>query len=151
MDAVPDVIQMPIDIDKRLVKVWNVDLVNGNTIKAATIEQGPRQSSMCEGCPAPCCKGILMPVLTEREFLDRKFESRFTDVPDWLKEMVPNATHIVTLNVTDNGCPYHDSITGLCTVWSDCPDSCRAYDCRVDDRPEIKEFAKKREKEWLEQ
>ena len=136
--------------DRRLVKVWNVDLVNGNKIKAATIEQGPREPSMCEGCSAPCCKGMFLPVLTEKEFLNKKFKSRFTEVPDWLREKVPDATHLVTLNITEEGCPYHDSVNNLCMVWPDCPDSCKAYDCRGDNRPEIKKFAERREKEWQE-
>lgn len=134
-------------MDKKLVKVWNVNLVNGKKIKAATIEQGPRQPSMCKGCSSPCCKGMFSPVLTEEEFLSRKFDSRFTLVPDWLKEKVPNATHIVTLNVTEKGCPYHKN--NICTIFPNCPKSCLSYDCRGDKR--LKKFAEAREKTWQEQ
>lgn len=133
--------------DKRLVRVWNVDLVNGSKIKAATIEQGPREESMCEGCSAPCCKGMFLPVLTQDEFLNKKFKSKFTIVPDWLRERVPNATHLVTLNITEKGCPYHKN--DLCSVWDDPPKSCLSYDCRGDDRYFIKAFAEERMKNWL--
>lgn len=135
------------NLDKRLVRVWNVELLNGAKIKAATIEQAERKPSMCSGCSAPCCKGILSPVLNQEEFLSKKFDSKFTVVPDWLREKVPSATHIVTLNVTDEGCPYHKD--DLCTVWDDPPKSCLAYDCREDERPFIKCFAKEREENWL--
>lgn len=137
--------------DKHLVKVWNIEIaVNGDKLKVATIEQPPRKPSMCDGCSAPCCRGILYPVLNEDEFLNRKFTMQYMTPPEWLSKDVPNATHIATLAVDPHeGCPYYKD--GLCSVWPNPPASCRAYDCREDDRKEIKEFAKNREKTWQEQ
>jgi len=135
-------------MNKQLVRVWNVN-TNGRTIRAATIEQGPKQESMCEGCPAPCCKGIFQPILNQEEFLSKKFKTIFIPVPDWLKERVPRADYLIVLATGNRGCcPYHDLTTNKCTIWPNCPKSCLAYDCRGDTRPEIKEFVKQREKEW---
>jgi len=134
--------------DKHLVQVWNITIAaNGDKLKVATIEQGPRQPSMCEGCEAPCCKGSLFPVMNRDEFLNRKFKMHYIDTPDWLKEKTGRPTHLATLAVDPHkGCPYH--IDGKCSVWPNPPASCLSYDCRGDDRVEIAEFAKKREAEW---
>lgn len=133
---------------KQLVRVWNVPLKNGSMIKAVTIEQGARKKSMCEDCPSPCCKGMFYPILTQEEFLNRKFKTTFLPIPQWLKKKVPRAQYIVTLAMTERGCPYHDFLTNKCLLWPNCPQSCLSYDCRDDFRPEIKDFVKRRQKEW---
>jgi len=134
---------------KQLVRVWNVTLKNGKKIRAATIEQGPRQPSMCEGCPAPCCRGIFQPILNQEEFLSKKFKHTFIPVPDWLKKRVPRAEYLVTLRVADVKCEYFDLRIGKCSVFPDCPKACLSYDCRED--PRLRKFVKEREKQWREQ
>lgn len=133
-------------MNKQLVRVWNVNLADGRKVRAATIEQGPRQPSMCDGCPAPCCRGIFQPILTSAEFLERKFRHTFIPAPDWLKERVPRAQYLVTLRVDEKQCEYFDLATGMCSIYPNCPKSCMAYDCRED--PRLEKFAKEREKEW---
>lgn len=143
---------MNTDKDRNLVKVRPVTLnPSGQVIRVATIEQVDRRESMCAGCPAPCCKGIFQPVLNEEEFLSRKFSMDFIPSPDWLTERVEGADYLAVLKVTEKGCIYHDHETNLCTVWPECPKACLAYDCRMDDRPEIAEFAKERMKTWQDQ
>lgn len=143
---------MNTDKDRNLVKVRPVTLhPTGQVIRVATIEQVDRRESMCAGCPAPCCKGIFQPVLNEEEFLSRKFAMDFIPSPDWLTERVEGADYLAVLKVEEKGCIYHDHETNLCTVWPECPKACLAYDCRMDDRPEIAEFAKERMKTWQDQ
>lgn len=150
---------MEVVVDKRLVQVWNVSLTDGRKIRAATIEQGPRKPSMCQGCPAPCCQGIFRPILNSEEFLSKKFPTMYMDVPDWLKDKVPRAQKVAVLafskpkprelaKSSEPYCDYFDPISHKCTIFPNCPKGCLAYDCREDNRPEIQEFAEKREKEW---
>jgi len=114
-------------IIEQIVRVWNVPLKVGRIIKVATIEQAGRKKSLCKGCESPCCKGILLPILNEHEFLSRKFKFAYTPIPDWMKEQVPNAQFLATLAVhPGKGCPYHDWKTNRCTAWPDCPKSCKA-------------------------
>ena len=137
--------------DRNLVKVRPVTLhPSGKVIRVATIEQHDKRKSMCAGCSAPCCKGILQPVLNEEEFISRKFQMDFIPSPLWLREKVEGADYLAVLKVTEKGCVYHDRKTNLCTLWPDCPKACLAYDCRMDDRPEIIDFAKEREEIWQE-
>jgi len=136
-------------MDKQLVQVWNVTLNNGKKVRAATIEQNPRKSSMCDGCSAPCCKGMFRPILNQDEFLSKKFPTTFISVPKWLKKKVSRAQYLACLAFTKNpGCQYLDLETNKCTIWPNCPKGCLSYDCREDTRPKIREFAKKRMKEW---
>lgn len=138
--------------DRNLVQVRPITIEpSGKVIRVATIEQHDRRESMCAGCSAPCCKGILQPVMTREEFDSRKFQMDFIPSPDWLKERVEGADYLAVLKVRETGCVYHDHETNLCTVWPDCPKACLAYDCRMDDRPEIAEFAKERMKTWQDQ
>lgn len=139
------------ETDVKLVRVWNVTLTNGKKIRAATIEQGPRKSSMCEGCSAPCCKGMFDPILNQEEFLSRKFKFKYVPAPPWLKERVPRADYLVTLAVTENGCPYQHPVTNRCLLWPNPPKACLSYDCRNDTRSEIRKFVKRRKKEWVQQ
>lgn len=132
-----------------LVRVWNVDLTDGGKARVATIEQGPRKPGMCEGCSAPCCQGIFRPILTQEEFLSKKYPTMFIDVPEWLNEKVPRAEKVAVLAFTNGShCNYFDPISSKCTIWPDCPKGCLTYDCREDTRPEIREFVKRRLKEW---
>ena len=137
---------------KNLVRVRPVTFVSyGITLRVATIEQVDRRESMCAGCPAPCCKGMFQPVLTSEEFDSKKYQMDFIPSPDWLKEQVEGADFLAVLKVEEGGCVYHDHETNLCTIWPDCPKACLAYDCRLDDRPEIAEFAEERIKIWQDQ
>jgi len=137
--------------DLRLVKIWKVNTTKG-IVKVVTIEQGPRKPSLCEGCSAPCCKGMFRPILTEEEFLTKKFPTTFLKIPNWLKEKVPNAEYIACLAFTKNPyCQYFDPINCKCKIFPNCPKACLAYDCREDPRPEMKEFVKKMMKKWSQQ
>lgn len=139
------------DVDKKLVRVWNVNLTSGKKVKVATIEQGPRKPSLCEGCLAPCCQGMFRPILTSEEFLSKKFPTKFVEVPGWLKEKVPQTNYVAVLAFTRSSCcNYFDPISSKCSIFPNCPKACLSYDCREDTRPEIKEFVKKREQEWVE-
>jgi Fe-S-cluster containining protein len=133
-------------IAKHLVRVWNVTLVNKKKIKVATIEQGPKKKSMCEGCSAPCCQGMFLPILIKDEFLNRKFPIAYTVPEPWFQQQVPTAQFLATLALTGKGCPYFDSKTHKCKVFPNCPKACLAYDCREDVRPKIAKFAKLRER-----
>ena len=132
------------------VSIWKVNRkADGMTIRVATIEQGERKESMCKGCSAPCCKGILQPVMNAEEFLSRAFPMEFIPVPDWLREHIGNkADFLAVLRVTDRGCPFHNSIINSCTIWPNCPKSCKAYDCREDTRDSIRFFAAERMAKW---
>lgn len=137
------------EVFTRLVKVWNLLMKDGSILKAATIEQGPRKPSMCEGCSAPCCKGIFRPILNSEEFESKRFPIAFNEVPLFIKVQAPQVQKLIVLKVDPKkGCPYLDRQTNKCTIWPNCPKSCLAYDCREDIRPEIRAFAKKREKVW---
>jgi Fe-S-cluster containining protein len=130
------------------VKTWNVEQTDGKKVRVATIEQGLRKPSMCEGCSAPCCRGLFRPILDEEEFLSKKFPTMFIDVPKWLKEKAPRAEKIAVLAFTENKhCNYFNPVSARCTVWPECPKGCLAYDCREDTRPEIRKFARERIKE----
>ena len=137
------------DDGKRLVRVWNVSLINGKKIRVATIERGERQAEeMCRGCYAPCCRGKLYPVLNSEEFLNRKFPFHYMKTHHWIKKQVPRADYLVTLAVSDDGCPFFDKENLKCKLWPNPPQACLSYSCRNDDRPEFKEFFEKREKQW---
>lgn len=139
--------------DLRLVRIWNLLMHDGRTVKVATIEQGERKPSMCEGCSAPCCRGIFKPILTSEELLTRKYKTKFIPVPIYIAAQLAmagkHADYLAVLDVPDNApCPYFDIKTNKCKLWPNPPKACLAYDCREDDRPEIREFVKKREKWW---
>lgn len=135
-------------VERFLVKVWNLT-IEGEEVKVATVEQGPRKPSMCHLCSAPCCKGFLHPVLTGEELFSRKFPTEFILTPAWLKKEVPNAEKIATLAVDkETGCPYLKD--NKCTIWPNCPKGCLSYDCREDTRPEIKSFVDEMEIIWQE-
>ena len=135
--------------DKQLVRVWNVNTNDRGRVKIATIEQGERKPSMCEGCSAPCCQGFLRPILTAEEFLEKKFPTTLVAPEEWLKKKVPRAQYMATLAFTNGKCPYFDTQTHKCTIWPNCPNGCLSYDCREDTRPRIREFARQRMKECL--
>ena len=132
---------------KRLVRVWNVNPISGGTVKVATIEQGERKPSMCEGCSAPCCQGFLRPILTSEEFLSKRFPATLTQPEDWLKKKVPRTEYVAALAFKNGACPYFDATSCKCTIFPNCPKACLAYDCREDTREGIRQFAEKREKE----
>lgn len=143
--------QEPPDNDKRLVRVWNVNPIGGGEVRVATIEQGPRKPSLCEGCSAPCCRGLFRPILDQEEFLSKKFPTMFIDTPKWLRRKVPRAGKVAVLAFTENShCNYFDPASAKCKAWPNPPKGCLAYDCRADSRPEIKRFAEERMKTWQE-
>ncbi len=116
------------------VRVWNVPQKNGSICRVATIEQKGRSDAKCEGCDAPCCRGFLHPVLTEEEFLGKKFEADFSEVPEWIKSQVPRAEYVATLKMGNDGCNYYDWDTHKCKIYPNCPSACLSYSCREDDR-----------------
>lgn len=134
-------------VDTKHVKIWNVT-VGGLPVKVATVEQGGRKESMCDGCSAPCCRGDFRPVLNEKEFFLRKFPTKFLPAPEWLTDRVKDVDFIATLAMGSGPCPYLDTDSNLCTVWPDCPEGCLSYDCREDTRDEIRDFANERKKIW---
>jgi len=127
-----------------VVNVWTVILPSDppEEIKVATVEQPGRRPGVCEDCPAPCCNGLLFPVLTSDEFLQKRYNHRFVPAPDWITKKVPGA-FIVVVQVEKGGCVYFDKRTNLCTAWPAPPAACLHYDCRYDQRPEFKRIAKK--------
>jgi len=133
-------------MDLKHVQIWTV-VVNDKPVRVATVEHGPRKPSLCGGCPAPCCQGMFHPVLTEQEFKQRKFPTKFLPAPAWLLERTSHADAIATLAMFEQGCRFFDHETALCTAWPDCPKGCLSYDCREDTRGEIREFAQQRMKE----
>ena len=136
------------NLDIKKIKVWNIRLKTGKTIRAATIEQGDRISSpLCKGCYAKCCRGSIAPILTEEEFFSRKFKFMYMESPEWLRELVPRASYLITLDISKGICPYFDSENLKCKLWPNPPASCLAYDCRKDSRSEFSSFALKRAKE----
>lgn len=137
--------------DKHLVRVWNVTLKSGKKVRVATIEQGPRKTSMCEGCEAPCCMGLFRPILTSEEFLSKRFPVTLIPPEPWLKKKVPRADYVAALAFHEKShCSYFDVETRKCTIWPNCPKACLAYDCREDTREPIRSFAKRRMKKWRE-
>lgn len=135
-------------MEGNLVQVWNV-IVKGKKTRVATIEQGPRKTGMCEGCPAPCCRGLFRPILNQEELLFKKFPTMFIEVPKWLRRKVPRAEKVAVLAFTENNyCNYFDPASAKCMVWPNCPKGCLAYDCRDDPRSEVRGFAEERMKTW---
>ena len=119
------------------VQVWN--------IKVTTVEQPGEDSDVpCDGCEAPCCKGIKIPLLTKDEFFSNKYPIRVIDIPE-LKRDVPNAENVIGLGVFQFGCPFLKN--NRCLIYQERPKACRVYDCREDDEPGIKDFAQKRFKQ----
>jgi len=133
--------------DKRLVRVWNVN-VDGKQVRVATIEQGERKPAPCEGCSAPCCRSFLRPILTSEEFLSKKFPVTLTPPEPWLKKKVPRAQYVVALAFKDGKCPYFDPVSSKCRLWPNPPKACLAYSCLEDTRPEVRQFVRRRLKEW---
>lgn len=130
--------------EQKVVRVWSVN-IDGKPVRVATIEHGERKPSMCAGCSAPCCRGALRPVLTESEFKARAFPTLFLVPPDWMLERVPRAQAVATLGMPPDGpCSFLDTKRNVCTAWPNCPEACMAYDCREDERDEIREFAQAR-------
>jgi Fe-S-cluster containining protein len=131
-------------MDEKTVKVWKITLGSGKTIRVATIEQGKRTEVDCSGCWAPCCRGSVMPVLTEEELFSRRFRTKFVEAPKWLKEKVPKAEYVAVIDVDpEKGCFYFDSKTRKCKLWPNPPKSCLSYDCKNDPRWEIRIWRKK--------
>ena len=133
----------------RIVHVWNVSLINGQQIKVATVEQGERKKSLCDGCYALCCRRAVIPILNQDEFLNRKFPVIYLRPEKWFEEQVPRAQYMAALESQKDGmCSYFDPVSLRCTIWPNCPKSCLAYDCREDTREDMKQFAEKRIREW---
>lgn len=138
---------------QRKVSVWNIPIIGNKTLRAATIEHGPRIiNPNCEGCSAPCCKGYAV-VLNSREFLFRKFKFNFRIAPDYITKFAPlgkSGHQMVTIPIIDGCCHYLDPETNRCRAWPDIPQACLAYDCRQDDRPEISAFVRqqKQQEKW---
>jgi len=128
------------------VRIADINLVGGGIVKVATIEQGERKESMCEGCSAPCCQRFLRPILTLDEFLSMKFPFVLLPPEDWLREQAPQIQYVAVLEFKDGCCRYFNHISRKCTIYPDCPKACLAYDCREDPRPRVKEFVRERMK-----
>ena len=120
--------------DEKIVRVLNVPTKKGITIRVATIEQNGRKEPPCKGCSAPCCKGSLIPVLTEDELQFKKFPFQFIEAPEWLIAQVPRAQYLAVLKMGENGCEFFDSSLNICKIFPNCPKSCLSYDCREDSR-----------------
>lgn len=70
------------------------------------------------------------------------------EIPSWIKKQVPNAECLAVLDVSKGPCSYFDQEHLKCKLWPNPPKSCLAYDCREDERPSMRKFAKQREREW---
>ena len=128
------------------VRIADINLVGGGTVKVATIEQSGRKVPGCEGCSAPCCQGFLRPILTLDELLSKKFHFALFPPEDWLREQAPQIQYVAVLKSEDGYCHYFDRISHKCTIYPDRPKACLAYDCREDPRPWVKEFVRERMK-----
>ena len=120
---------------KHHVKVWD--------IKITTVEQ-PKQEcngAICNNCKALCCKGVLIPLLTHKEFISGKYPIRTVDIPE-LKKDLPNAQNVIGLAMGPEGCFFLKG--DRCSIYESRPQSCRVYDCRIDERSRIKEYVKRR-------
>lgn len=125
------------------VKVWVVQ-VNGETTKVATIEQNENKPNPnCERCYVPCCR-VLNPILTEEEFKNRKFLTKFLPLPKWLINEGVKANYVATVAHKNGHCAYFDPKRLRCKIYKNRPKSCIAYDCRDDPRPEFKIFSERR-------
>jgi len=121
---------------KHRVKVRN--------IKITTIEQLDEEcsGSICENCEAICCKGIKIPLLTEKEFLSNKYPIRVIDIPE-LKKELSNVENVIGLAIWENN-PCFFLKNNRCSIYENRPKACRIYDCRKDNDPKIKEFISRR-------
>ncbi len=120
---------------KHRVRVWD--------IKITTVEQLEKECNgkICKGCDVPCCKGLLIPLLNYDEFLSGKYPIRVVDIPE-LKKDVPNSQNVIGLAMRKEGCFFLKD--NKCSIYKNRPKACRIYDCRVDERPGIKNFVEKR-------
>lgn len=129
------------------VKVWKLTMDDGRVVRAATIEHGERRPNPnCDGCAAPCCKG-LTPVLTSDEFVFKKFKFVLRVAPQYITKFAPDGAggHLmITVPEVDSLCYYLDPETFRCRAWPNTPKACLAYDCRGDDRPEVSSYVKER-------
>lgn len=132
------------ELDIKHVKVWI--LKKGKlSLKVATIDQNRgRVESICDGCSAPCCQGMLKPILNAEEFSSNKFPTHFVDCPEYLKNDGIEVDKVAVLAINNGSpCSYFDSKESRCTIFPNCPSACLSYDCREDRR--LEEFVKIRE------
>jgi len=136
--------------DQRQVRIWRIAAPLGN-VYAATVEHGPRKyNPHCDGCEAPCCKAPLSAILSSSEFVGKHFKFVLCPAPEYMTKFAPsNRKHhlVVTLPAVEGRCFYLNPATNRCRMWPDIPKGCQAYDCREDDRPEIRTFVKGQQ--WL--
>ncbi len=119
---------------KHRVRVWN--------IKITTIEQLEKEcdGKICKDCDAYCCKNVI-PLLNYEEFISGKYPIQVIDIPE-LKKDLPTSQNVIGLAMRKEGCFFLKD--NKCSIYGDRPKACKVYDCRIDERPEIKEFVKKR-------
>lgn len=112
-------------------------------IKITTVSQPDKECNgeICFNCAAPCCKGIKIPLLTEKEFLSNKYPIRVIDIPE-LKKEVPNAENVIGLAILKDGCPFLKN--NRCSIYNERPKACRVYDCRQDTDLKIQGFVQTR-------
>lgn len=136
-------------MDEITIKIWKVHQFDGSTIRVATIEQGqPKRPNLCEGCPAPCCRGMYAEaVLNGEEFINKKYDYHFSPIPEDLKELGVNVDFVVSIGNFDGICQYFNRKTWTCKLGEDRPASCKSYFCGEDPRPFIKAFYEKWSKE----
>ena len=120
-----------------LGSIWGVEH-EGRTVKALTLESGPKSEVPCDGCWAPCCR-FPNPMLNAEEFLTKKFPFQLMPNEGELKEKFPEAEFIITLKKNGNGpCIYFDEKNRKCKIYPECPKSCLTYDCREEKRSYIR-------------
>ena len=130
------------------LKVWSLQRSGSSLpVRAATVEHGSRKANPhCLGCAAPCCKAPLSAVLCASELLLKQFTFELSPAPDFVAKQAP-VNFLVTIKAVNGRCFYLDPAIGRCKRWPDIPRGCQAYDCREDDRPEIRKFV--RQQSWF--
>ncbi|MBI2449337.1 YkgJ family cysteine cluster protein [Candidatus Pacearchaeota archaeon] len=123
---------------KQQIKIWNVDSKSDDKkVKVATIEQQDETEKyvpFCDNCSAPCCGDVVRPILTEIEFLEKKFPVYFFPLPAMMKKEGINADFLAAIPNIHDKCMYFDLKNRRCKIHNDRPKSCRSYDCRQDVR-----------------
>jgi len=105
-------------------------------IKVATIEHYGNEygNEFCNGCEAPCCGKLGVPLLTESEFHSNKYPIKIVSI----KEL--NTENMIGLAIENENCVFLKG--NLCTIYNDRPQACKNYNCKED--PKAKDFVKKR-------
>ena len=119
---------MPSYLVKPIIQVFD--------LRVTTIEQFGNEcgNEFCDGCEAPCCGKLGIPLLTEAEFFSNRYPIKLIDVPELA------AKNMVGLAIENGKCVFLKD--NKCIIYDDRPQACKNYNCRED--PKAEDFVKKR-------